>query len=268
MFYLRDSKTFIVGSLVFVFLILTPSPVDAREPADLVESLTERLGSLDRSLKDIRRQATEEKWAGAKESLADSRRIFEEAEDIQNIAPERTKLLRSFLEGMKMATKNRNRDDLTALAQSAISTLDEVNNRLTDFAKNGTVVEVESANLPAEGSQRLALFVRNPPRGLAGFEVKVHYDPGVIEVEEPRLEVGKGTASINSDDAYLTFSGVTIDIASQRAPPAILALGSFQLTARGSAGTETKLKPEIVDLVNMDGDSLLALDVNGSVTIG
>ncbi len=257
-----------VALMCSIALGALPSAAGADHAGDFLNDVRERFQSLQVSLANVAERATAGELDAAVATVEDAHALFVAArDDIADLAPQQAQLLQAFVDGMATAAEERNAEDLTALAQSAASTMDEVLATFADYAEVGTTVEVESAELVPGETSTLALFVRDVPSGFAGFEVVVRFDPDVVRVDEAELRTGRGATRINQDVGTVSFNGVAVDVATRRAPPDVLALGTFQITAIGGAGTDATLTTEIQEIVDLDGNRLPALDRDGTVTI-
>lgn len=249
-------------------LVALPSATGADHAGDFIDDVRERFQALRESLVQIAEHATAGDLDAAVRAVDQAQATFDAArDDIGDLAPAEAELLQSFLNGLATAAEERNADDLTALARSAASTMDDVIDALNVYADVGTTVEVESAELTAGASTTLALFMRDVPSGLAGYEIDVHVDPDRIRVDDASLETGRGATRIEQASGTVSFNGVAVEVASQRAPPDVLALGTFQITAIGDPDTDAALTTDLQEIVDVDGKRLRALDRDGAVTI-
>lgn len=259
-------RSLVVAMTLTMALLALPGPAGADHAGDLLDDVRERFQALQGSLEQIAERATAGDLDAAIEAVDDARATFEATrDDIEDLAPQEARLLQAFFEGMATAAEERNADDLTALAQSAASTMADVLGVFAEYAEVGTTVEVESAELASGESRTLALFARDVPSGFAGFEVVVRFDPNSIRVDTATLETGRGATQIDQETGTVSFNGVAVEVASQRAPPDVLALGTFQFTAIGDAETEAVLATDIREIVDLDGNRLPALDADGTV---
>lgn len=260
----------LVVALTLTIALVAPSGAAGADHADdLLDNVRERFQALQQSLEQIAERATVGELDAAIDVLTDEARpTFQDArDDIADLASQEARLLQAFFDGMATAADDRNADDLTALARSASSTMADVLDVFEAYAEVGTTVEVESAELASNASTTLALFARDVPSGFAGIEVVVRFDPESIRVDEATLETGRGATQVDQGAGAISFNGVAVDLAAQRAPPDVLALGTFQFTAIGDSETEAVLATDIREIVDLDGNRLPALDVDGTVTI-
>jgi len=261
-------QSLVVAMTLTLALVVLPSAAGADHAGDFINDVRERFQTLRESLDEIAEHATTGDLDVAVDAVDEAQTTFDAArDDIGDLAPQEAELLQSFLDGLATAAEERDADDLTALARSAASTMDAVMGALDAYEDVGTTVEVESAELDAGASTTLALFVRDVPSGLAGYEINVRFDPEQIRVDDASLETGRGATRIDQDRGSVSFNGVVVEIASRRAPPDVLALGTFQLTARGDADTDATLTTEIREIVDLDGNRLPALDRDATVKI-
>jgi len=258
-----------VALMCSIALVALPSAAGADHAGDFLNDVRERFQALQASLEQVAERAAAGELDSAIDAFRnDARPTFQAArDDIKDLAVQGSQLLTAFFDGMAEAAAERNADDLGALARSAASTMDDVLETFADYADVGTTVAVESAELASGESTTLALFARDVPSGFAGYEVVVQFNPDVIRVDRAELRTGRGATRINQDDGTVSFNGVAVDVATQRAPPDVLALGTLRMTAVGGANTETTLTTDIGEIVDLDGDRLPALDRDGTVTI-
>jgi len=251
-----------------IALAALPGAAGADHAGEFLNGVRGRFQALQASLENVAARAATGELDAALAVLEEARSAFETSrDDLGDLAPQGSQLLRAFFDGMVEAADEGNADDLTALARSAAATVDDVLARFDAYAAVGTTVEVESGELNPGETTTLALFVRDVPAGFAGYEVVVRFDPEQVRIDEASLQTGRGATRIDNDDGTVSFSGVAVEVAAQRVPPEVLALGTFRITAVGTSGTESTLTTEIRELVDLDGNRVPALDLDGTVTI-
>ena len=261
-------RSLAVALMMLTALAALSGAAGADHAGDLLDNVRERFQSLQGALDGIAERAAAGDLDAAISTLDDARASFAAArDDIEDLAPQDARLLQAFFDGMTTAAEERDADDLIALARSAASTMDDILGIFADYAEVETTVEVESAELDTDETTTLALFARDVPSGFAGFEVDIQYDPEQVHVNQATLETGRGATRIDPDEGTVSFNGVAVEVASQRVPPDVLALGTFQVTAIGNPDAEATLTTDIREIVDLEGNRLPALDVDGTVTI-
>lgn len=261
-------RSLVVTLTLLMALVALSGAAGADHAGDLLQNVRERFQALQGSLEKIAERAAAGDLDAAIPTVDDAQASFAAArDDIEDLAPQDARLLQAFFDGMTTAAEERDADDLIALARSAASTVDDILEIFADYAEVGTTVEVESAELASGETTTLALFARDVPSGFAGYEIVVRFDPDAVRVDGAELRTGRGATRINQDEGTVSFNGVAAELASQRVPPDVLALGTFQLTAIGDSDTEAVLATDIREIVDLDGNRLPALDVDGAVTI-
>lgn len=235
---------------------------------DFLDDVRQRFVELREALVSVAERASEGEPDGVQDGLERAQTRYEAArDDIRDLAPQQAERLAAFFDGLASAVEEDALTDVTALARSAAQAMADVLETFDAYAEVGTTVEVESAELNAGASTMLALFVRDVPSGLAGYEIDVHFDPEQIRIDEASLETGRGATRVEQASGTVSFNGVAVEVASQRAPPDVLALGTFKITAIGDPDTDAALRTDIREIVDLEGNRLRALDRDGAVTI-
>lgn len=233
-----------------------------------IAQLTSRLEALQSELERLAQSAAAGDPGSAQEALRQAEALWEGVQDdVHDLAPDREALLISFFQELSRALEEGDLEDAEALARAARNALDDVLKVVHEYARLGTTVEIESKEVPRGGVVTVAVFVRDVPAGFAGFDIEVRFDPALLRAEEVALATGRGAAHFDNEKGVVRLNGVTLETAAQRVPPDVLPLGTVQFRAVGPSGEETELKTEIVELVDIDGRRVPALDIDGVITI-
>lgn len=251
-----------------VALLLVSPMAQGDHAAGLIEQLRSQLEQLDTALERVAADADSGDLDGSERALGRARDLYGDLrDDVSDLAPHEQKLLDALLAELDSALERENTDDLAALARAARQTLDGVFLAVDRFSRYGTTVEVESAAIASGEAVSVALFIRHVRQGFAGFEMRVRFDPSLVQVEEAKVVTGRGATRVDNETGFADLNGVALETATRRVPPDVLALGTLRLRAVGPTGEEGLLRTEILELVDIEGNRMPALDLDGRVTI-